>query len=125
ANPGSLAAAIDTLATAGGGGWLVLGDMRELGEDAAALHEAAGRRAREAGVARLFALGALAAKAADAFGEGGTVYASHDELAKAVGQALAGAGGASVPTVLVKGSRGSAMDRVVHALLEGVDTDAA
>src|SRR5690606_35166958 len=52
ANPGSLAAAIDTLAMAKGGGWLVLGDMRELGPDAVALHEAAGHRAREAGVAR-------------------------------------------------------------------------
>ena len=134
ANPGSLAAAIDTLAAASGGGWLVLGDMRELGDDAEALHAAAGRRAREAGVARLFALGTLAAKAAEAFGEGGEVFASHAGLATAVADALASispAGrpaaeaGAPVPTVLVKGSRGSAMDRVVRALLEGVDTDAA
>ncbi|HEY4529503.1 MAG TPA: UDP-N-acetylmuramoyl-tripeptide--D-alanyl-D-alanine ligase [Luteimonas sp.] len=151
ANPGSLAAAIDTLATASGGGWLVLGDMRELGDDAGALHEAAGRRAREAGVARLFALGPLAAKAAEAFGEGGEVFTSHEDLAAAVREALAGAATAAltapqmpaardsriaavaapagardvVPTVLVKGSRGSAMDRVVRALLEGVDNDAA
>ena len=137
ANPGSLAAAIDTLAGAGGPGWLVLGDMRELGADAEALHEAAGRRAREAGLVRLFALGALAAKAAEAFGEGGEVFASHEELAAAVGAAIAAiepSGIAAVaaptkatkavPTVLVKGSRGSAMDRVVRALLEGVDTDA-
>ncbi|WP_133000565.1 UDP-N-acetylmuramoyl-tripeptide--D-alanyl-D-alanine ligase [Luteimonas arsenica] len=124
ANPGSLAAAIDTLATASGGGWLVLGDMRELGDDAVALHEAAGRRAREAGVARLFALGGLAAQAAGAFGEGGEVFASHEALAAAVVAALAGSAGAA-PTILVKGSRGSAMDRVVRALLEGVDTDAA
>lgn len=31
ANPGSLDVAIDTLTTAAGPGWLVLGDMRELG----------------------------------------------------------------------------------------------
>ena len=126
ANPGSLAAAIDTLSTARGGGWLVLGDMSELGDDAVALHEAAGRRAREAGVARLFALGGLAAKAADAFGEGASVAGSHDELAAALRAALAGLdGGAPAPTVLVKGSRGSAMDRVVRALLQGVEDDAA
>jgi len=46
ANPGSLAAAIDALAAAGGEAWLVLGDMRELGADAEALHADAGRRAR-------------------------------------------------------------------------------
>jgi UDP-N-acetylmuramoyl-tripeptide--D-alanyl-D-alanine ligase len=132
ANPGSLAAAIDTLATAKGGGWLVLGDMRELGVDAVALHEAAGRRAREAGVERLYALGELAAKAAEAFGEGGKVFVSHEELATALSAAMAapavspeGAATATAPTILVKGSRGSAMDRVVRALLEGVDTDAA
>ena len=46
ANPGSLAAAIDTLADSGGEAWLVLGDMRELGADEAALHAEAGARAR-------------------------------------------------------------------------------
>ncbi len=139
ANPGSLAAAIDILAVAPGEGWLVLGDMRELGADAVALHRAAGRRAREAGVARVFALGALAAEAAEAFGEGGCVFASHEELAAALVAAVAapaeggdtaapvGAATAATPppTILVKGSRGSAMDRVVRALLEGVDDDAA
>ena len=127
ANPGSLAAAIDTLANAGSG-WLVLGDMRELGEGGPALHEAAGRRAREAGVERVFALGGLAARAAGAFGEGGEVFDTHEALAAALAIALAGRSGegsGAAPTVLVKGSRGSAMDRVVRALLEGVDTDAA
>ena len=126
ANPGSLAAAIDTLAVASGGGWLVLGDMRELGVDAVALHEAAGRRAREAGVERVFALGELAATAAEAFGEGGEVFASHEALVAGLFAAIAAPRTAgTAPTILVKGSRGSAMDRVVRALLEGVDTDAA
>src|SRR5690606_22609756 len=126
ANPGSLAAAIDILATASGEGWLVLGDMRELGADAVALHAAAGRRARDAGLRRLYALGPLAASAAAEFGEGGEVFASHGELASALVAALgAMPAGAVPPTVLVKGSRGSAMDRVVRALLEGSETDAA
>ena len=38
ANPGSLDAAIDTLAASGDEAWLVLGDMRELGADEVALH---------------------------------------------------------------------------------------
>jgi UDP-N-acetylmuramoyl-tripeptide--D-alanyl-D-alanine ligase len=153
ANPGSLNAAIDTLAAGGGEGWLVLGDMRELGEDAQALHEAAGRRAKEAGIARLYALGELSAAAAAAFGEGGRVFESHAALADALradldgfmrsdaadGAAVAGEAVApsvapttpTVPTggagvrVLVKGSRGSAMDRVVSALLQGEAAHAA
>ena len=112
ANPGSLNAAIDTLAAGGGDAWLVLGDMRELGTDALDLHAEAGRRARRAGVARLYALGPLSAAAATAFGEGGRHFDNHDALAAALSGDLH-------PEVrmLVKGSRGSAMDRIVDALL--------
>ena len=146
ANPGSLAAAIDTLADAPGDGWLVLGDMRELGDDAEAMHAQAGRLAKAAGIKRLFALGGLSAAAAQAFGEGGQVYDSHAALIAALRKQLASVGGASAPIgkrlpigaeapptkaggirVLVKGSRGSAMDKVVTALLSDKqgDTDAA
>jgi UDP-N-acetylmuramoyl-tripeptide--D-alanyl-D-alanine ligase len=112
ANPGSLNAAIDTLALAPGESWLVLGDMRELGADAEALHVEAGRRAKAAGIARLFTLGPLSAAAAHSFGGGATHFDSHDALADALRNAL----NANV-RVLVKGSRGSAMDKVVRALL--------
>src|SRR3546814_8019776 len=84
ANPGSLNAAIDTLAAAPGEAWLVLGDMRELGDDAQSLHEQAGRRAKEAGIARLYALGALSAAGADEFGEGGRKFDTHEALAAAL-----------------------------------------
>ena len=134
ANPGSLNAAIDTLAGQGGESWLVLGDMRELGADAEALHAEAGRRAKSAGIARLYALGALSAAAAKAFGEGAKSFDSHAALADALradlqdfadgAAALANAAGVAgadaAPIrlrVLVKGSRGSAMDRIVTALL--------
>ena len=112
ANPGSLAAAIDTLAAAGDEAWLVLGDMREWGPDAAALHAEAGSRARAAGIDRLYALGALSAHAAQMFGDGGHCYDSHDALVDALAKDMhAGL------RVLVKGSRGSAMDKIVRALL--------
>lgn len=134
ANPGSLKAAIETLAASGGTQWLVLGDMRELGEDAASLHAEVGRRAKAAGIARLYALGELSATAAAAFGEGGRVFESHEALADVLRTDLAAfVGGAPVPNtddaqpigteaspalrVLVKGSRGSAMDRIVKTLL--------
>ena len=112
ANPGSLAAAIDTLAAGGGEGWLVLGDMRELGDDAEAMHAEAGRRAKAAGLRRLYTLGPLSAAAANAFGEGAVQFDSHDALAAALAADLR-----EGVRVLVKGSRGSAMDRIVTALL--------
>ena len=114
ANPGSVAAAIDTLAASGIEAWLVLGDMRELGADEVALHAQAGARAKAAGIARLYTLGALSKAASDAFGEGARSFASHAELADALSSELRGG-----VRVLVKGSRGSAMDRIVKALLAG------
>jgi len=124
ANPGSVAAAIDGLAASGDEAWLVLGDMRELGPEARALHADAGARARGAGLARLYALGELSAAAAAAFGEQGRHFNTHQELAQALAadlQARAAAGQAPRLRVLVKGSRGSAMDRIVTALLAHKD----
>jgi UDP-N-acetylmuramoyl-tripeptide--D-alanyl-D-alanine ligase len=119
ANPGSLHAAIDTLTAQPGESWLVLGDMRELGADAEALHAEAGRRAKSAGIARLYALGALSAHAARAFGDGARAFDAHAALADALRADLAAlpASAAERVRVLVKGSRGSAMDRIVSALL--------
>lgn len=112
ANPGSLAAAIDALAGAGDEAWLVLGDMRELGADAEALHADAGRRARTAGIRRLYTLGPLSQHAAQAFGDGARHFDTHKTLAEALRADLhAGV------RCLVKGSRGSAMDKIVTALL--------
>lgn len=112
ANPASVAAAIATLAQAGGVAWLVLGDMRELGADAAALHAEVGAQARAAGLAELWTVGELAAEASRAFGAQGRHFASQDALVTA----LHGALGSDV-RCLVKGSRGSRMDRVTSALL--------
>jgi UDP-N-acetylmuramoyl-tripeptide--D-alanyl-D-alanine ligase len=117
ANPGSLNAAIDTLAAAStsstaGESWLVLGDMRELGDDEVALHAEAGRRAKSAGIARLYAFGPLSAAAVQAFGAGAEHFDSHAALSDALRAALK-----PDVRVLVKGSRGSAMDRIVSALL--------
>ena len=111
ANPESLSAALDVLSLADTDSWLVLGDMGELGETGAALHAEAGRKARAAGVTRLYALGKLAAQAAEAFDGPGGAYASLDDLLAALQADLSG------PLhVLVKGSRSSRMERVVAAL---------
>jgi UDP-N-acetylmuramoyl-tripeptide--D-alanyl-D-alanine ligase len=117
ANPASLDAAIDTLAAAGGEAWLVLGDMRELGLEGEALHADAGRKARAAGIRRLYTLGPLSAAAARAFGEGARSFESHGALTDALRVDLKQSAQPQALRCLVKGSRGSAMDRIVAALL--------
>ena len=114
ANPGSVAAALAVLATSPGRRWLVLGDMGELGAESAELHRRMGRLAREAGVDRLWTLGALAALAAESFVEGGRSFPSHAALAEAL-RTEAG----PPATILVKGSRSMTMERVVEALVGG------
>ena len=112
ANPASTAAAIATLAGESAEAWLVLGDMRELGAQARELHAQTGALAKRSGIARLYTIGDLAAAAADGFGEGARQFTDQAALARA----LAADAHAGV-NVLVKGSRGSAMERIVEALL--------
>ncbi|WP_397607798.1 UDP-N-acetylmuramoyl-tripeptide--D-alanyl-D-alanine ligase [Silanimonas sp.] len=121
ANPGSLAAAIATLAGTAEA-WLVLGDMRELGPGGPALHAEAGRQARAAGLKQVWTIGALAAETSRAFGEGGRHFDSRESLVQALREALAGAAGVRC---LVKGSRGSAMDVVVAGVLAKEGANAA
>ncbi|HEX6614397.1 MAG TPA: UDP-N-acetylmuramoyl-tripeptide--D-alanyl-D-alanine ligase [Rhodanobacteraceae bacterium] len=113
ANPGSTGAAIATLALQPGERWLVLGDMAELGSDAAALHAQIGKQARDAGIEKLFAVGTLSAHAAQAFGANARHFATQAELIAALRTQLhAGL------SVLVKGSRSAGMESVVAALLD-------
>jgi len=114
ANPASALAAVATLALQPGEHWLVLGNMGELGPDAAALHAGIGRAAREQGIARLYVVGALAANAAEAFGVDARVFADQPALVASLRRDLH----ANV-SVLVKGSHASHMERVVAALLDG------
>lgn len=111
ANPASLVAALDTLGHYSGESWLVLGDMGELGAEARAAHEQAGRDARAAGVTRLFAVGPLSAAAVTSFGERGQHFVDQAALIDAIEAELTPG-----VTVLVKGSRSTGMDRVVTAL---------
>ena len=114
ANPGSTMAAFATLAAEPGEAWLVLGDMRELGPQAPVLHARIGGVARAAGISRLYAVGGLAAAAAGTFGSKARYFPNQAELIAALSADVHPG-----VSVLVKGSRGSAMDRVVRALLEG------
>jgi len=111
ANPLSVIAATEFLAALQGESWLVLGDMKELGEDAEELHREVGEAARANGVSRLFALGDLAREAVEGFGEQARWYASIDALVDEVSGMLKPG-----VNVLVKGSRSMHMERIVDAL---------
>jgi UDP-N-acetylmuramoyl-tripeptide--D-alanyl-D-alanine ligase len=111
ANPASVIAAAEFIAACKGEGWLVLGDMRELGDDAAALHRTVGDAAKQAGVSRLFATGPLSRNTADAFGKNAAWFETVDDLVRELKRVMS-----PDVNVLVKGSRSTQMERVVHAL---------
>lgn len=112
ANPLSMRAAVDWLAKDSRRGWLVMGDMGELGDEALAMHEEIGEYARYRGIDRLFCHGELSAAACAAF-EDGRSFESVEKLIETL-QAELEPG----VTVLVKGSRSARMERVVSALRE-------
>ncbi len=127
ANPMSMRAAIEDLAAClppGMGGapsrgtsprsgrlLAVLGDMLELGPQAAALHREIGAHARRAGVDVLVAVGPLAAEMKAGFGGESHSFPDAEAAAEAV-PAMLRPGDA----VLVKASRGVGLERVAAAL---------
>ncbi len=112
ANPTSMRASLEWLGAQPGQRWFAMGDMAELGPEAARWHQQVGAWARACGVQRLYALGPLSRETVAAFGDGARHFASHAELVSALADGLA----ADV-TVLVKGSRAAQMERVAQALL--------
>jgi len=113
ANPLSVIVAAEFLASLPGEGWFVLGDMFELGEDAETIHHDVGESIHRAGIDRLFTFGELSREAASGFGEGAASFDSIDNLIASLSAGLAGE-----VNLLVKGSRGMRMERVVDALRE-------
>jgi UDP-N-acetylmuramoyl-tripeptide--D-alanyl-D-alanine ligase len=114
ANPSSMRAAIEVLASLGGRRWLVLGDMAELGEFAPAAHTEIGEFARAAGIERLYATGTLMTRAVDSFGAGAQWFPDAATLTATLTRALGGAG--AEVRILVKGSRFNRLERVADAL---------
>jgi UDP-N-acetylmuramoyl-tripeptide--D-alanyl-D-alanine ligase len=113
ANPTSALAGLEVLGSLAGERWLVLGEMAELGEHAAAGHVEVGRAARSYGVSRLFAMGPATLHAVEAFGDGAHWFPDVTALVAALKEALRPG-----VTVLVKGSRVNRLERVVEALVE-------
>jgi UDP-N-acetylmuramoyl-tripeptide--D-alanyl-D-alanine ligase len=122
ANPASVRAALETLSASrrgsGASGRLLvaLGDMLELGEIAIPAHQEIGRAVAELGVAGFVGVGPLMRHAVETAREAGLPESYHAEtfeetVALLLKQLAPG------DTLLVKGSRGMRMERVVHALV--------
>ncbi len=112
ANPDSMRAAIDVLASQPAPRVLVIGDMGEVGDEGPAFHREVGAYARERGIDALFALGDASRDACSAYGDAARHFGDVDALVVA----LQAAGYGAQATVLVKGSRYMKMERVVDAL---------
>ena len=116
ANPVSVVAAAKFLAAQPGVSWLVLGDMAELGDDAADLHASVGRDLKSVGIDHLAATGDLCRHTVAAFGEDGLWFANQDEMIEMLRASLG-----SNNNILVKGSRSMGMEYVVTALQNDSD----
>lgn len=116
-NPASLKAGIDALEGIADHTWLVLGDMRELGDLAVSMHEDCGRYAKVKGFDQLLALGELSQKSAEAFGEGGRHFTSHDDIIATLQENLKAIQNESV-AILVKGSNSMKMFVVAEAMMK-------
>jgi UDP-N-acetylmuramoyl-tripeptide--D-alanyl-D-alanine ligase len=120
-NPGSFAAAIQTLCELELPGRLVVvvGDMLELGSSSSELHRAAGRRLAQAQPALVVAVGEYAADLLGGLRDGGLPAAAArackdvEEASNALGADLRGG-----DVVLLKGSRGVQLDQIVSRLVD-------
>jgi UDP-N-acetylmuramoyl-tripeptide--D-alanyl-D-alanine ligase len=117
ANPESMEAALESLQLLGQRSGrrtvAVLGEMLELGPDAEQAHRRVGASARAANVDVLVTVGAAAAAIAAGFGDGeAIVTAGRDEALLWLRQNVSAA-----DVVLVKASRGAALEVVVEGLL--------
>ncbi|XP_076037932.1 UDP-N-acetylmuramoyl-tripeptide--D-alanyl-D-alanine ligase-like [Oratosquilla oratoria] len=116
ANPGSAEVALELLATYPANRWFVLGTMAELGSQAEEMHAKVARQAASLGIERFACVGEFAVAARRGFGPRGLAFDKHDELAAEL-LAVVKPG----DTILVKGSRSAAMERVVQYLIENLE----
>lgn len=117
ASPASFRAAIDVLASLENDSRkiLVMGDMGELGErNVINAHRDVGRYAKEKGINAVWTTGASSRLATDVFGSGAQHFESKQNLIEYALQHLS-----ADTVVLIKGSRGAAMDEVSSQLRNG------
>jgi UDP-N-acetylmuramoyl-tripeptide--D-alanyl-D-alanine ligase len=115
-NPSALAQALEAAATLPGARhWVVLGDMLELGTDGPRYHQEAGAAAAAAGFDPIYGVGELSRELISGAGAGPAATGWWPTAAQAATEIEPVRSG---DVVLVKGSRGIGLERVVAAVLE-------
>lgn len=118
ANPDSMRVAIDVLVAQAGTTVMVMGDMGELGDDAAKLHAEIGAYAKKSGVQFFYTLGDMSLEAAKAYGQDDNqTQAQNFNSVEALVEALKPVINQQT-IVLVKGSRFMKMERVVNLITQ-------
>jgi UDP-N-acetylmuramoyl-tripeptide--D-alanyl-D-alanine ligase len=112
ANLRSVLTALEVLAKRPGKKIVVFGDMGELGIWAESHHRDVGLAARRLGIDVLMSCGAYSVFASEEFGSGGKHFSSQNEIVQYLLPELE-----VDTTILVKGSRSSAMEKIVRQLL--------
>jgi UDP-N-acetylmuramoyl-tripeptide--D-alanyl-D-alanine ligase len=120
ANVQSVKAAIDLLRDLQGQRILALGDMGELGEEAALYHQQVGAYAKQQGIDELYSLGVLSQYASDEFAKPQRHFSSREELLQQLQAQLTDS--AQKTTIVVKGSRSSRMELLVQDLVNSQQT---
>ena len=112
ANLRSVLVALEVLAKRPGKKIFVFGDMGELGRWTNEHHQEVGLAARRLGIDLLLSYGSSSKLAAESFGAGGEHFVTQEQLVEDLVDKLS-----SDTVVLVKGSRSSAMEKIVHQLV--------
>jgi len=112
ANPDSVRAAIDLLASLPAPQWLLLGDMGEVGAQGPAFHAEVGAHAKAQGIAHVWLAGEACLHTLAAYGAGARHFDDAATLAAHLRE------GPAAASLLVKGSRFMRMEQAVAALKE-------
>jgi UDP-N-acetylmuramoyl-tripeptide--D-alanyl-D-alanine ligase len=112
ANPDSFTASIEAVKKEGYGPLIaVMGDMLELGRNAAAMHTEIGGKFRELHLKKFFVYGKYARYVKKGYGSGAAVYNDREKLGRELKAAVK-----KGDTIFLKGSRGNKLEEIAETL---------
>jgi len=115
ANPLSVRAAIDVLASFDASTTFIMGDMAELGEQQQQFHQEIGAYAKSRGISCLLTCGKFARDTFNAFKGEGAAFEERESLLKHLKEYI---NFSNANVLLVKGSRSAGMEQVVDAIVK-------
>jgi len=125
ANIASVKAAIDVLTHFPSKNILVMGDMGELGDSTADMHQQVGHYAQQQQVDHVYTCGTMSREAALTAGINGRAFLSQTRLVDALVELVTTAPEEQMFTLLFKGSRSAKMEQVIDLLATRLSDNAA